>query len=193
MEIIVVDIETGVIEPTLNNYDIDNCLICEIGIVNLNLETGESRVIYDRTCQERPGAHPSSWVFKNTSLTLKEVTDSQHFHDLKPTIQELLDDSKPVTSWNHDFDFAILESRGLKIPIKFWDPKTTLKHFLEIHHPSGQGYKWPSVQEAYKYFNPDKIYQQTHRAIQDAKIEAEIIYQAVLKWPVLKNQWEDYI
>ncbi len=45
MEIIVVDIETGVIEPTLNNYDTDNCLICEIGIVNLDLETGESRVI----------------------------------------------------------------------------------------------------------------------------------------------------
>jgi DNA polymerase III epsilon subunit-like protein len=192
MEIIVVDIETGVIEPTLNNYDIDNCLICEIGIVNLNLETGESRVIYDRTCQERPGPHPSSWVFKHTSLTLDTVTASPYFHDLKPSIQDLLD-SRPVTSWNHDFDFAILESRGLKIPSIFWDPKTTLKHFLEIHHPSGQGFKWPSVQEAFKYFNPDKLYEQSHRAIQDAQIEANIIYQAVVKWPVLKNQWEDYI
>ena len=193
MEILVVDIETGVIEPTLNNYDLDNCQICEIGIVNLDLETGESRIIYDRTCQERPGAHPSSWVFKHTSLTLEEVTDSQHFHDLKPHIQEILDDSKPVTSWSHDFDLAILESRGLKIPSTFWDPKTTLKPLLEIHHPSGQGYKWPSVQEAHKYLNPDKILQQTHRAIQDAKIEATIIHQAVEKWPPLKNQWEEYI
>ena len=191
MEILVVDIETGVIEPTLNNYDIDNCLICEIGIVSLELVTGERSFVFDRTCQESPGAHPSSWLFMNTSLTLDEVKDSQHFHDLKPPIQDLLD-TRPVTSWSHDFDLAILESRGLQIPSTFWDPKTTLKHFLEIHHPSGQGYKWPSVQEAYKYFNPDKILQQTHRAIQDAIIEAEIIHQAVLKWPILKNQWKDY-
>ena len=192
MEIVVVDIETGVIEPTLNNYDIDNCLICEIGIVSLDLETGERRVVFNRTCQERPGAHPSSWVFGNTSLTLDEVTASPFFHDLKPTIQDLFD-AKPVTSWSHDFDLAILESRGLKIPIKFWDPKTTLKHFLKLNHPSGKGHKWPSVQEAHRYFNPDKPLQQTHRAAQDAQIEAQIIHQAVQKWPTLKNQWKDYI
>jgi len=192
MEILVVDIETGVIEPTLNNYDLDNCLICEIGIVSLDLETGDIRVIYDRTCRERPDAHPSSWVFRNTSLTLDTVTGSPYFHELKPSIQDLFD-SRLVTSWNHDFDLAILESRGMRIPLTFWDPKTTLKHFLKLHHPSGQGHKWPSVQEAYKYFNPDKPLQQTHRAIQDAQVEAEIIHQAVEKWPILKNQWKDYI
>ena len=191
MEILVIDIETGVIEPTLNNYDIDNCLICEIGIVSLDLETGERRVVFDRTCQESPGAHPSSWVFRNTSLTLAEVTASPFFHELKPTIQELFD-AKPVTSWSHDFDLAILESRGLNIPSIFWDPKTTLKHFLKINHPSGLGHKWPSVQEAHTYFNPDKPLQQTHRATQDAQIEAQIIHQAVQKWPELKNQWKDY-
>ena len=193
MEIIIVDIETGVIEPTLNSYEIDNCLICEIGMVNLDMETGETTVIYDGTCQENPGAHPSSWVFKHTSLTLQEVTDSPHFHELKPPLQELLDDPRPVTSWSHDFDIAILESRGLKIPNKFWDPKTTLKHLLKIHHPSGQGHKWPSVQEAHNYFNPDKTLEQTHRATQDAQIEADIIYRAAVKWPALKDQWKDYI
>ena len=192
MEILVVDIETGVIEPTLDNYDIDNCLICEVGLVSLDLETGERRVVFDRTCQERPGAHSSSWVFRNTSLTLDTVTASPYFHDLKPPIQDLLD-TRPVTSWNHDFDLAILESRGLNIPQTFWDPKTTLKHFLKINHPSGQGHKWPSVQEAHTYFNPDKPLQQTHRATQDAQIEAQIIHQAVQKWPILKNQWKDYI
>ena len=49
MEILVVDIETGVIELTLNNFSMENWLSCEGGIVSLDLETGDRSVVFDRT------------------------------------------------------------------------------------------------------------------------------------------------
>lgn len=194
MEILVIDIETGVIDPKKDPFDIDNNSICEIGVVKLNLDTGDIQTIFNRTCQDNHMCSPSSWVFQNTSLTHDEVTASEHIHDLKDVIQDILN-KNPVTSWSHDFDISLLEhpSRSFIIPVKFWDPKITLKNFLKIPQSLGYGYKWPKVQEAFEYFNPEKRYEQTHRAIQDARMSAEIIFQAVEKWAVLRNKWEEYV
>ena len=83
--------------------------------------------------------------------------------------------------------------RNFEIPQKYWDPMIILTDYLKIPFPSGGvGYKWPSFQEALEYFNPGKTLGQGHRAIYDAKIAAEIIFQAVKKWPLLINKWTDY-
>ena len=194
MEILVVDIEIGNIDVTKDKWAVENCLICEIGIVNLDLDSGEIKPVFDQTCREDISPDPESWVFKNTSLTCKMVNESTHLKDFKDELQKIFN-SKPVTSWNHEFDFKHLEcpSRCLTIPTKFWDPKRTLKNFLKIPFDSGTGYKWPKVTEAFKYFYPNKKWQQNHRAIDDATIEAAIIFQATEKWPILKNEMEQYV
>jgi len=194
VEILVVDIETANIDTKQDNWDVENCLICEIGIVNLNLDSREIIPVFNQVCREDDSPDPESWVFKNTSLTCRMIAESAHFEESKDELQKIFN-SKPVTSWNHEFDFKHLEcpSRCLTIPTKFWDPKRTLKNFLKIPFDSGTGYKWPKVTEAFKYFYLNKKWQQNHRALDDAKIEADIIFQATEKWPILKNEWEQYI
>jgi len=194
LEILVVDIETASIDATKDKWDIENCVICEIGIANLDLDSGKIKPAFDQTCREDISPDPKSWVFEATSLTGKQVAESNHFEDFKDELQEIFNE-KPVTSWGHDFDLSRLEcpSRCLVIPIKFWDPKRTLTNFLEIPSNSGYGYKWPSVAEAYQYFNPNKRMQQTHRTVDDATIEAGIIFKATEKWTILKNEWKNFV
>lgn len=188
-DILVVDIETGNLNHEVNNFEPDNCTICEIGIVNLNLDTGVVDIVFNKTCREDKLCSPSSWVFKNTSLTYEEVTKSDNLRNFQKDIQDIFN-TKPVTSWNQGFDFKVLENslKTLEIPLKFWDPMLVLTDYLKIPHASGYGYKWPKLQEAFEYFNPGEIIEQEHRAIYDAKIAAEIIFQAVNKWPNLINK-----
>lgn len=193
MDILVVDIENGNIDSKRDPWHIENCVICEIGIAQLDLDTGRIKPIFCQICREDNHPDPNSWVFQETSLTCEEVSESNHFNEFKDELQKLFDEL-PVTSWGHDFDLARLEhpSRGLVIPTKFWDPKTTLTDFLEIPSSYGYGYKWPKVTEAYEYFYSKKM-RQTHRAVDDALVEAEIIIKAIEKWPELKDSWEDYL
>jgi DNA polymerase III epsilon subunit-like protein len=194
LDVLVVDIETASIDANKDKWDIRNCLICEIGIANLNLDSGKINPVFNQICREDDPPDPDSWVFKSTSLTCEMIAKSTHFKDLKDELQEILNE-KPVTSWGHDFDLDRLEChpRCLDIVTKFWDPKRTLKNFLKIPSEWGYGYKWPSVMEALKYFYPKQKLEQNHRAIDDAKIEADIILQATGKWPILKTNWKDFV
>jgi len=191
MNILVVDIEIGIIDLNKNKWDLDNCMICDIGIAKLDTITGSISKVFDKICQEKQGCSPDSWVFKNTDLSYDDVIDSDYLSSQKATLQQILDEGGHVTSWGHDFDLARLEHRGFKIPNKFWDPLITLTKYMKIEGP--YGYKWPKVEEAYLHFNPGQICPQNHRAMNDAVIEAEIIYQSIRKWPELIDSWQDYI
>ena len=79
-DILVVDIEHGNFDPDVNRFHSDNCTICEIGIVNLNLDTGIIDIVFNKTCRENKLCSPLSWVFQNSSLTYDEVTKSNHLH-----------------------------------------------------------------------------------------------------------------
>ena len=195
LKIYVVDAETAVIDISQDNYDPINCSICEIGIVNVDLATGNIEYVFDSICQEKKGCSPDSWIFKETTLTYEDVLKSNFLHDIQSKIQGIFDEGIPVTSWSHDFDFLHLEhpSRGFTIPVKFWDPKITLTNFLKISNPHHSGYKWPRVDEAFEYFNPNTALTYSHRAIQDAKVEADIIFRAVQRWPILLERWQDFV
>ena len=194
-DILVVDIETGNFNPEVDNFRPDNCTICEIGIVNLNLDTGLIDIVFNQTCREDKLCSPLSWIFKNSSLTYDEVTKSDNLRNFHNEIQKIFN-TKPVTSWKQEFDFKLLEhpSRNFEIPQKFWDPMKVLTDYLKIPFPSGGfGYKWPKLHEALEYFNLGERRKQEHRAMDDAKNVAEIIFQAVKKWPELINKWTDYV
>ena len=194
-EIHIVDVETAVVNTSLDNYDPINCSICEIGIVKLHFKSGKIETILQKICQEEKGCNPNSWAFTNTSLTYEDVCNSDFLSTLRPEIQSIFKNKIPVTSWSHDFDFVQLEhpSRGFNIPVKFWDPKITLTDFLKIPNPYHFGYKWPRVDEAYKYFFPDVEFSHSHRSIEDAKAETSIIFKSIQKWPILLEKWKDFV
>lgn len=190
MEILVLDIETGNIDSKniQKRFDVENCVICEIGIVNLNLDSGKIKPVFDHTCKEDILPDPDSWIFQNSSLTYKMIKESNHLKNFKDELQDIFN-SKPVTSWNQKFDFNHLEchSRCLTIPSKCWDPMEILTDLIKIPHPFRDGYKWPSLIEGYLHFNPNKRLEHQHRAIDDAKIAAKTIFQALEKWPNLQE------
>ncbi|MFA5364304.1 MAG: 3'-5' exonuclease [Candidatus Bathyarchaeia archaeon] len=190
MDIAVVDIETTSINPRIP-FKIENDIICEIGIVKLNINTGKITPLFNSVCQEDACGSPKSWIFHHSDLTHSEVTQAPHINDLKNEIQSIFNEYT-VTAWNQAFDFPRLEhhSRGLKITNKYWDPMIVLTNLIKIPHPSRSGYKWPSVSDAWKYFNPNKKFFHPHRAIQDATVEAQLTYQAVIKWPELMDKQE---
>ncbi len=185
MDIAVVDIETTSINPRIP-FKIENDAICEIGIVKLDLDTGKIEPLLNTVCQEDMCGSPKSWIFHHSNLTHQEVMQAPHINDFKDEIQSIFD-QYPVTAWNQRFDFPRLEhhSRGLKIINRFWDPMIVLTNFIKIPRRSRSGYKWPSVSDAWKFFNPGKEFFHPHRAVQDATVEAQLMYQAVTKWPEL--------
>ncbi len=165
--IIVLDIETTGLDPYFN-------MICEIGICTLNLLDGTIEPIFHVICQEENKEFDdNSWIFQNSDLTLYTVRNAHFLENYREELQEILN-LGPCTAYNQSFDFSFLNSRNFKIPKKFWDPMHKLTPILKI--PRYNGYKWPSVQEAYNFFFKNENYTESHRALDDAKHEAKIIY-----------------
>jgi DNA polymerase III subunit epsilon len=194
MKILVLDIETGNYDPDGDNFDTENIMVCEIGLVSLDTKTGAIDDVFGTACREDQMCNPYSWVFQNTSLKYDHAESSGTLDEIRAQLQPIFDQGTPVTSWGHDFDIRHLEypSRGFKIPNRFWDPKIVLTDFIKLPSNSG-GYKWPKVSEAFQYFNPGVPYYEEHRALEDAKDEAELIYKAMKQWPILENRWKEYV
>ena len=184
MEILVLDIECGNIDPR-KGITVENDVICELGIVKLDLETGITEAMLAETCKESNICHPESWIFHNSSLSLDEVMSSSDLSSMRATIQELFN-HYPVTAWNQNYDFPRLEhqSRGLVIHKKYWDPMIELTDYLKLPKTRGIGYKWPKLAEAYSYMFGDPS-PRSHRALDDAKDASDVMYQAINRWPNL--------
>ncbi len=194
MNVLVVDLETGNLNPTADNFQPENCVICEVGVARLDLDSGKVDLLVESVCREKEMCHPGSWVFQNTSLTPGEIKEAVPLDDLRYPLQGLFDMGVPVTSWGHDFDLRLLEhdSRGFRVPVRFWDPLKTLSGYLKIPNSLG-GYKWPSVEEAHRFLFPRWSYSDSHRAGVDAVVEARIIYEATRRWPELLEDWRSYL
>ncbi|MBA7497209.1 3'-5' exonuclease DinG [subsurface metagenome] len=163
----ILDIET-------TGLDIYFDMICEIGLCSLNLDTGEIEPMFNIICQEENKEFDkNAWIFQNSDLTIYNVRKAPYLEEYRKSLQELLD-IYPCTAYNQEFDFGFLESRNFKIHEKFWDAMHKLTPILKI--PRYNGYKYPSVQEAYNYLYPKENYVERHRALDDAKHEAKIIY-----------------
>ena len=67
-KIAVIDIETTGLEPSSD-------LILEIGIVELDLNTGDLKIIFDSYVREPTfgDEHRNSWIFNNSNLSFEEV------------------------------------------------------------------------------------------------------------------------
>lgn len=171
-KILVVDIETtGFME--------DNGSIVEIGAVELDLDTGKIKEVFNSLCREKilTAKHRDAWIFKNSDLTVEEVRNAPPFEEVAARFQELVDRyPKGITAFNRLFDFTFLISRGIRLPRHLPCPMHVATDICKLPGKFGD-YKWPKVEEAFAHLYPDIPYKEKHRGADDAKHEAMIVYK----------------
>ncbi len=176
MKIAVVDIET-------TGFLNQGGLIVEIGIVGLDLQSGEITEEFDEIVNEsgfskKHTMNPYGWVFKNSDLQYEDVLAARSLEVILPDIQQVLDKYKVgATAYNKQFDFGFLTSKGLVIKEL---PCIMLSSTQIVNLPPNPGFttpKWPKVEEAWEYFFPEVEYIEAHRALDDAKHEALIVLE----------------
>ncbi len=178
MKVLIIDIET-------TGFMDQGGSIVEVGIVELNLKSGATEILFDSVCREeiltaRHREEPMGWIFRNSTLTVEEVRQAPLLTTLLPKIQSIINQySVGATAYNRDFDFGFLESRGILFPAKLPCPMKLAAPLCKLppHHPSHGCYKWPKVEEAWSYFFPDQDYVEAHRGADDALHEAKIVYE----------------
>ncbi|WP_424945916.1 3'-5' exoribonuclease domain-containing protein [Candidatus Spongiihabitans sp.] len=113
-EIAIVDIETS-------GFQNQGGLIVEIGIVGLNLETGNittefESIVKENGFGEKHSKDPYGWIFQNSDLNYDDVLQAHDLTKMIPDIQAIFNKySLGATAFNKQFDFGFLKSRGLTI------------------------------------------------------------------------------
>lgn len=175
MKIGVVDIET-------TDFLDRGGFIVEVGVAELDTTSGDVRGVFNSVCRE-PGMTAkdrNAWIFQNSDLTVEAVRSAPLLSEILPKIQEAVSGFDAVTAYNKSFDFTFLGDRGLVIGREWPCPMKVATPVCKIPK-TGRGaryggYKWPSVEEAWNHFFPDRPYVEEHRGLDDAMHEAEIVY-----------------
>lgn len=170
MKILIVDIET-------TGFSYEHDAIVEIGIVSLDLDTGEIVVLFDSPILEPhfEKKHKEAWIFLNSSLCIDDVKIAPTLEEVFPVVQKIFSDHCGLTAYNRGFDFNFLENRGFKLPPAFPCPMAVATDILKLKKKKGDAYKWPKLQEAWNFFFPDCPYVEKHRGADDARMEALIV------------------
>ena len=173
MKILIVDLET-------TGFQNDNGKIVEIGLVVLDLETGNKTVLLDVTCREAGMTikDRDAWIFQNSDLTVQQVREAQDLSEIAPMIQRIINlYPDGITAFNRNFDINFLKSRGFIFPKLLPCPMILCTSICKIPQKNGRGgYKFPKAQEAYDYFFPDSGFIEEHRGASDCLMEADIVY-----------------
>lgn len=194
--IAVMDIETTGLKP-------DRELIVEIGICELNLSDGTTKKLFDSIVREPSFSdlHKGVWIFQNSALKFEDVLKAPLLDSFRTELQTIFDKYK-ITAYNKQFDFGFLTNRGfvfrnqldcpmmLSIPILKlpFPPRPSPNGFSsDFTRPENQ-YKYPSVEESWKYYIPEEPYKESHRAFDDAVHEARIVYE-MYKKELFKVNW----
>ena len=164
---LVIDIETTGLDPQLDE-------ILEIGIVKVKLPNERITPIFNHTI--KPKQIPlTCWAFENSTLNRELIQDSMPIDIYRKELQELFLKYDCV-SYNTEFDFSFLNKVGFQFKYIMSDPMHFAPDILKIPNKRG-GYKWPKVQECLYYFDILEI--EPHRALDDAKLEAEIMLRLI--------------
>ena len=168
-KIAIIDVETTDIKN-------EGCII-EIGIVELDLVTGATRILFDSLVKELPfgDIHRNSWIFNNSDLKFEDIVTAPSLDHVKSEIQDILN-LYSLTAYNTAFDFGFMESRGFIIKKDIPDIMAVAKEACKIIYAKG-GYKNPKMQEAWDNFFPNTNYREAHRAVDDAIHEARILFE----------------
>ncbi|MEI6866697.1 3'-5' exonuclease [Flavicella sp.] len=172
-EILVLDIETTGLSP-INDF------ILELGIVKLNIETGEIIELFNNVFKDPnlTAKHRRSWIFENGFMNIDEVRNAKPLDHYADEIQEILNNYKGrITAWNRDFDNSFLTSNGFDLGDKVACPMKVSTQYFKIQ--GSRGFKWPKAQEAWDILFPDIQKTEVHRGLDDSIMEAKIIFELV--------------
>lgn len=171
-KVAVIDLETTGLDPI-------NDLIIEIGIVELNLKTCETKTLFNSYIKEPPFGekHRDSWIFNNSDINFEDIQNAPPFEEFKEILNNIFDNYS-TTAYNKSFDLGFLKARGIKIQKELSCIMRTATNICKIPFPNGgRGYKWPKCQEAWDFFFPNSEYIEKHRAADDAAHEAKILFE----------------
>lgn len=178
--IIVLDIET----TGVSKYE---SKIVEIGIVKLNLETGQVSELYNSLIREDGFdlSHTEGkfgWIFRNSDLSFNDVCNAPSLESQRSLLQTIFNQYK-ATAYNKRFDFDFLINRGFVInelpcPMIIATPLLKLTDYnFDDNDNVYEFQKWPSVEEAWSYFFEFSEYKEAHRGLDDAFHEAQIVME----------------
>lgn len=176
--IVVVDIETT------GFFHKEDCIL-EISVCRLDLDSGECSELFNKLIRENHYSvkHRDAWIFKNSDLRYEDILKAKPLNVYKKELQRIFN-IYPATAFNKRFDFGFLKDRGFLIK-ELPCPMVSATDILKLPPKKpGTIYKWPSVEEAWKYFFPEKEYIEKHRAYDDSVHEALIIVELykINKW-----------
>lgn len=176
MKILIIDIETTGFQPTGR--------ICEVGIVELDIDSGETKIIFDRVINPNlpDETLAKSWIVQKGYMTINEIKSGVEFSEIKCEIQDIINRYPDgATAFNRQFDFNFLESYGIKFPKKLPCPMLAATPICKLPKTGKAahygGYKWPNAEEAFKFFNPGIEYVELHRGADDAMHESDIVFK----------------
>ncbi len=172
-ELLILDIETTGLSA-INDF------ILELGIVKLNLETGEITELFDNVFKDPKltAKHRRSWIFENGFMDISEIRNAKPLSTYVDEIQEILTPFKGrITAWNRSFDSKFLEANGFDLGEEIECPMKVSTKFFKIK--GSRGYKWPKAQEAWDILFPHVKKIEQHRGLDDSKMEAAIIFELV--------------
>lgn len=173
----VVDLETS----GLKGFPQDKIL--EIGITEINLETKELKTVMDTSIYYDLDDNPEiidCWTLKNGNMDIIQIDNGIDLENAIYQTQKILE-NKTWTSYNTDFDY-IRFLRHWKISPPQYCLMKKCKGLLRLSKSNiyiPDKYKFPKLQEAYDYFVRKPLIKsgQTHYAIDDSRMAAEIILQ----------------
>jgi len=169
--IYVIDIETDSLSRVSGS-------IVEIGIVRLNYVSGKIYPVFNSVVREMKHIDEKAWIFQNSCLKFIEVYQAKPLDQFRNILQYLFTQNM-FTAYNQKFDFGWLESRGFNFPNKFMDPMVALTPIMKLNHDYFK-HKFPSVEEAYFFLFGIKLHE-SHRAFNDAMVEAKIVREMMEK------------
>lgn len=172
-KILIIDIETTGFSPTKNK-------IVEIGIVELDLRNGNIKELFNQFICDLPMTMKEiteSWIIKNSDIAVFDILNASSLKDYFNKIQTIFSNYPlGITAYNNSFDLGFLKVRGFKWHKTLPCPMELSTDICRIRGKRN-GYKLPTVKEAYNYFYPGSNYIEKHRGADDARHEAEIVYK----------------
>jgi len=184
MKILVADIET-------TGFNKNSDCILELGLVELDLETGNIVELFDEVFKENhlSAKHRDAWIFENGYMTQEEVREAESLDFYRLQIQEIFNRYNHMSAWNSDFDTGFLLARGFRINNILPCPMKNSAKWFNLPYPNGQLGKWPNVEEAWSGLFSE-AYTELHRGCDDAIHEAQImfeLYKQGVIWQFLAN------
>lgn len=171
-KIVIIDVET-------TGFSYDKDFIIEVGLVEVDLETGKKLTLYDELISP-PLPYEDlakTWIIQNY-IEINDVIFAEPLEKHFDQIQGLLNlYTLGCTAFNNVFDFGFMEAAGFDLPKKLACPMRLSTDICKLPAArKGVGrYKYPKAEEAYNYFFPDANYIELHRGADDAWHEADIV------------------